>query len=44
MIYNRFNGFRVLNQGALTGRYDYSVAGPWKIFVFNTNAYNEFTD
>ena len=42
-IYNRFNGIQVLNQGTLTARYDYAVAGSWKIFVFNTNAYNEFT-
>jgi hypothetical protein len=42
-IYNRFNGIQVLNQGVLTARYDYKLTGPWKIFVFNTNAYNEFT-
>ena len=43
MIYNKFNGVQVLNQGTLTARYDYALTGPWKVFVFNTNAYNEFT-
>lgn len=42
MVYNTFGGVRVLNQGTLTARYDRAVKGPWKIFLFNTNAYNEF--
>ncbi|HVE12850.1 MAG TPA: DUF481 domain-containing protein [Elusimicrobiota bacterium] len=42
LIYNTFNHVRVLNQGSVTARYDHPVSGPWKVFVFNTNAYNEF--
>ena len=42
MAYNAFGGRRVLNQGSLTARVDRRVSGPWKIFAFNTNAYNEF--
>ena len=41
-IYNTFGDIRTLNQGTLTARYDHRIAGPWKIFVYNTNAYNEF--
>lgn len=42
MIYNTFGNIRVINQGGLTARYDHSIQGPWKIFAFNTNGYNEF--
>ena len=42
MVYNTFNGARVLNQGTLTARYDHAIQGPWKVFVFDTNAYNQF--
>lgn len=42
MIYNTFGDRRVLNQGTLTSRYDHVLQGPWKVFLFNTNAYNEF--
>lgn len=42
MVYNTFGDTRVLNRGDLTLRYDRALAGPWKLFVFNTQAYNEF--
>ena len=42
MTYNTFNGLRTLNQGSLTARYDHRIRGHWKVFVFNTEAYNEF--
>ena len=42
MSYNTFGKVRVLNQGTLAARYDHSIQGPWKVFVFNTNGYNEF--
>ncbi|MBI5631463.1 MAG: DUF481 domain-containing protein [Elusimicrobia bacterium] len=42
MIYNTFGSRKILNQGSLTARYDREIQRPWKIFAFNTNAYNEF--
>ncbi|MBI3549412.1 MAG: DUF481 domain-containing protein [Elusimicrobia bacterium] len=43
-VYNTYNGIKVINQGSATARYDHPLSknGPWKVFVFNTNAYNYF--
>lgn len=41
-IYSTFQDRRTLNLGAVTVRADRRIAGPWKLFAFNTQAYNDF--
>lgn len=43
ILYSTFGNRRIFNQGALTARVDRGLPWKnWKIFAFNTNAYNEF--
>jgi putative salt-induced outer membrane protein len=43
MFYDEVSGAQIINRGSLNARYDYAVQGPWKVFAFNTQGYNQVT-
>ncbi|MBI4668602.1 MAG: DUF481 domain-containing protein [Elusimicrobia bacterium] len=40
--YGTFEKRRYTNHGTFTLRYDHALWNSWKVFAYNTNAYNEF--